>query len=177
MAATIAPVSSNWHSLRVMAERITASCHSSGTARRRVQWRQYSVVCSSNSRAVSSMPPGSVSSGPSSRLTGTCSENHVLSMRYVSGALVFSRSVPVGSSKRRWLLPRVKRGVTLPHSPRGRTMKRTRGWPTSGRTRRTICAGRKARSRVKKRGQKSTISMPSPAASYSRVRSTAVPWS
>ena len=79
MAATIAPVSSNWHSFSVIAARITASCHSSGTARRRVQRRQYSAVCSSKSREVSSIPADSVSSGPSSRLTGTWSENQVLS--------------------------------------------------------------------------------------------------
>jgi hypothetical protein len=75
IAATMAPVSSYWHNLSVMAARITASCHSSGTASRRVQWRQYSAVCSSNSRAVSSMPPASVSSGPSSSDTGVASEN------------------------------------------------------------------------------------------------------
>jgi hypothetical protein len=77
IAATIAPVSSNWHSLRVMAARITASCHSSGSARRRVQCRQYNEVCSSKSRAVSSIPPDRVSSGPISRLTGECSENQM----------------------------------------------------------------------------------------------------
>ena len=81
IAATIAPVSSNWHSFNVIAARITASCHSSGSASRRVQWRQYSEVCSSNSRAVSSIPPDSVSSGPNSRLTGPCSENQVPSAR------------------------------------------------------------------------------------------------
>ena len=77
IAATMAPVSSNWHSFSVIAARITASCHSSGNARRRVHWRQYSDVISSKSRAVSSMPPDSVSSGPISRLTGECSENQV----------------------------------------------------------------------------------------------------
>jgi hypothetical protein len=51
--------------LSVIAERITASCHSSGTARRRDQRRQYSAVCSSKSRAVSSIPADSVSSAPS----------------------------------------------------------------------------------------------------------------
>ena len=52
-----------------------------GTASRRDQCRQYSAVCSSNSRAVSLMPPASVSSGPSNRLTGACRVNQVLSIR------------------------------------------------------------------------------------------------
>ncbi len=77
IAATIAPVSSYWHSFSVIAARITASCHSSGSASRRVQWRQYRQVCSSNSRAVSSTSPISVSSGPSSRLTARSSVNQV----------------------------------------------------------------------------------------------------
>jgi len=77
IAATIAPVSSYWHIFSVIAERITASCHCKGTARPRVQRSQCSEVCSSNSRAVSSMPPDRVSSGPSNRLIGPCSENQV----------------------------------------------------------------------------------------------------
>jgi len=68
MAATIAPVSSYRHSFKVMAARMTACCHASGTARRRVQWRQYSSVFSSCQRALSSMPLSSASSAPSSRL-------------------------------------------------------------------------------------------------------------
>jgi hypothetical protein len=40
IAATIAPVSSNSESLSVIAARITASCHSSGSDSARVQERQ-----------------------------------------------------------------------------------------------------------------------------------------
>jgi hypothetical protein len=43
-AATIAPVSSCWHSFRVIAARITTFCHSSGTASPRTQSRHSSDV-------------------------------------------------------------------------------------------------------------------------------------
>ena len=52
-AATMAPVSSYWQSLSVMAARITASCHSSGTASRRVHCRQCRRVASSMRAAIS----------------------------------------------------------------------------------------------------------------------------
>jgi hypothetical protein len=77
MAATIAPVSSYWQSFKVIAARITASCHSSGTARRRVHSPPVRRSCSSNARAVASIPPSRVSSGPSTRLTPSRSENQV----------------------------------------------------------------------------------------------------
>jgi hypothetical protein len=44
MAAMMAPVSSNSQSLKVMAARITASCHSNGSASARTHRRQWSVV-------------------------------------------------------------------------------------------------------------------------------------
>jgi len=43
-AATIAPVSSCWHSFSVIAERITTSCHSSGMASPRTHSRHSPAV-------------------------------------------------------------------------------------------------------------------------------------
>ena len=76
-AAMIAPVSSKVQSLSVIAERITASCHSSGSDRRRTHSRQCSSVCSWNSRATVSTPSRRVSSGVSRKLTGPSSRKGV----------------------------------------------------------------------------------------------------
>ena len=81
--------------------------------------------------------------------------------RRSSGALVFSRSVAARQHEAQVVAAaRDRRRRRCPTRRAAAPMKRTRGWPTSGRTRRTICAGRKMRSRLKKRGAKSTISMP-----------------
>src|SRR6266496_5514591 len=74
IAATIAPVSSNTLSCSVIAERITASCHSNGMPSERTQSRQYAAVSSKKRRPTSATAPCTVSSGPSSRVTR--SEEH-----------------------------------------------------------------------------------------------------
>src|SRR2546430_1759856 len=57
MAATIAPVSSNTLSCSVIAERITASCHSNGMPSERTQSRQYAAVSSKKRRPTSATAP------------------------------------------------------------------------------------------------------------------------
>ncbi len=79
IAAMIAPVSSYMQSFSVIAARMTASCHSSGTASARDQCCQYSAVRSSKSRAVSAMPVAIVSSTPNIRLAGRSSRWNVSS--------------------------------------------------------------------------------------------------
>jgi len=73
IAAMIAPVSSYMHNFSVIAARMTASCHSSGTARARDQYCQYWAVRSSKSRAVSAMPVAVVSSTPNIKFAGRSS--------------------------------------------------------------------------------------------------------
>src|ERR1043166_5354479 len=79
IAATIAPVSSNTLSCSLIAERITASCHSNGMPSERTQSRQYAAVSSKKRRPTSATAPCTVSSGPSSRVTASSrkrSEEH-----------------------------------------------------------------------------------------------------
>src|SRR3546814_3144054 len=91
-AATMAPVSSCWQSLRVIAARITASCHSSGVARPRVQARHSSVVRSSIVSTAACTSPEKLSSGPRKKCSGRSTRNHCSSQRRPTGALVVSRS-------------------------------------------------------------------------------------
>jgi hypothetical protein len=61
------------------AARITASCHSNGTERKRVHSLQYSSVRSWNSRAVAAIGAVSGSSGPKMRCSGASSTNGISS--------------------------------------------------------------------------------------------------
>ncbi len=120
------------------------------------------------------MPPVSVSSGPRMKFSGRSTTKKVSDRMYSIGASVFTRSVWLGPTKRRWVLPRVTCGLCRPQSKRGRSTTRMRGVPPSTRTRRISVSGRKVRLRLQKRGAKSLISMPWPWRSYRRVRRMAV---
>jgi hypothetical protein len=80
-AATMAPVSSKLHSLRVMADRITASCHSKGKWSRPTRCLQYSVVSSRYSPATRAGGPLRPSSGPSTKVSGRSSRVQASSRR------------------------------------------------------------------------------------------------
>ncbi|MOA02163.1 hypothetical protein D3C78_1216020 [compost metagenome] len=79
-AAMIAPVSSKLHSLRVMAARITTSCHSKGMARARTHSLQPAWVRLRKVRTTSSGASSSGSSTPITMLIGRLRTNCVSRM-------------------------------------------------------------------------------------------------
>ena len=172
IAATMAPVSSNWHSLSVIAARITASCHSSGIARRRVQWRQYSE------RLLLEVARGLLDAarqrlvGPEQQADRRVQrEPGARRRRRSSGASVVRRSVSrrqhvaqvVAAARERGLdaCP-IRSAAGARCGCAGGRSAAARGAPAApGETTRPWC---------RKRGAKSVISTPWPAASNRRVR-------
>ena len=96
IAASTAPVSSKLQSWSVMAARITASCHSKGTARWRTNSRHQVSVRLRNSRATESTGSVRLSSGPSSRVSGCSRTKEISSLISETGASVVKRSVRAG---------------------------------------------------------------------------------
>ncbi|MCY1375648.1 hypothetical protein D9M69_630780 [compost metagenome] len=76
-AAMIAPVSSKLHSLRVIAARITTSCHSKGIASARTHSCQQALVRLRKLLTTSSGASSSGSSTPITRLIGRVRANGV----------------------------------------------------------------------------------------------------
>ena len=166
-AATIAPVSSCWHSFSVIAERITASCHSSGVARPRTHCRHSSIGASSIVSSAAGELVGEAFVGAEEEVQRPLDPEQPLVLdpadrRGRSTAAACRRRADSGYGSIRASVCAARR---CPSSWRGAAGRGCAALPRPGGRSGTKAAGRYIRPWRRKRGQKSITSIALPRAS------------